>query len=279
MAGDCIGVCAGVCVGVGLVCVLVCGLELECVCSSWCVDMCVYVGVGAGVSGWFEGRSSSRGCMALLLSPPPPRDPREAGLERMAEGTPLFDPTLYVYNSDEDPHEVVGWRVAAPFHAVKAKAESGEKWCVCWVTVHMHDGNYAGVLQGTSFTPYACYRGLRFTQCAPSLAFRLRVFNHMCVCRPHEYCSCVKLQHWFPCPCRHEGQVTKYDESRCLHIVRFDDGDTKEYVGAWQLCDPFAAARAYHRTCACVYMYASRFDLTGKRFRLLPDTPGTPATT
>ncbi len=57
----------------------------------------------------------------------------EAWLKRMAEGTPLFDPTLYVYNSDEDPQEVVWRRVAAPFHAVKGKPESGEKWYVCLV--------------------------------------------------------------------------------------------------------------------------------------------------
>ncbi len=84
---------------------------------------------------------------------------------------------------------------------------------------------------------------------------------------------------WFPCPCRHEGQVTKYDESRCLHIVRFDDGDTKEYVGA----GPHVTLGPSTCVCldvhVCVYMYAIRFELIGKRFRLLPDTPGAPAST
>jgi hypothetical protein len=54
----------------------------------------------------------------------------EAWLKRMGEGGPLFDDTLHVYNSDDDPQELVGKRVAAPFHAVKGKPDSGEKWCV-----------------------------------------------------------------------------------------------------------------------------------------------------
>ena len=68
--------------------------------------------------------------LSISTPPPAPRDTMGAWLKRMAEGTPLFDPTLYVYNSDEDPQEVVGRRVAAPFHTVKGKPESGEKWCV-----------------------------------------------------------------------------------------------------------------------------------------------------
>ncbi len=70
--------------------------------------------------------------------------------------------------------------------------------------------------------------------------------------------------------------MTKYDESRCLHIVRFDDGDTKEYVGAGQLCDPLPQ---HVRIIRPSYVCVSRFELIGKRIRLVPDTPGAPAST
>jgi len=108
----------------------------------------------------------------------------EAWLKRMAEGTPLFDPTLHVYNSDEDPQEVVGRRVAAPFHAVKGKPESGEKWCVCWVTVHMHDGIYAGVLQRDKFHPLCMLQRATFhSVCAlPSVAY---AYSTTCVFVAH----------------------------------------------------------------------------------------------
>ena len=70
-------------------------------------------------------------CRACACAPLPfDRDTMEAWLKRMGEGGPLFDDTLHVYNSDDDPQELVGKRVVAPFHAVKGKPDSGEKWCV-----------------------------------------------------------------------------------------------------------------------------------------------------